>query len=118
MGKSWSIPAQAISSMNHFFLRTVSGKDDIDVINQELDGFIKVIAERYWMIDRKTRTNIIKEIKDGDYFRDEPIEQVEQDIHQTIVRITGDEYPSVAHYYANLVQMAREEQETGCERHA
>jgi hypothetical protein len=118
MGKSWSISTQAISSMNYFFLRTISGKDNIDVINQELEGFIKTIAERYWTIDQSVRMRIIKEINEGDYFKDEPIDQIEQTIHETIVRITGDEYPGVAYHYANLVRMAREEQTKERERHA
>lgn len=118
MGKSWNIPSQAVRSMNYFFLRTVSGKDNIEIINQELEGFINVIAERYWMIDRNMRTGFIKEIKEGEYFKGEPIDHVEQIIHEAIVRLTGNEYPSVAHFYANLVQVARDEQEKECKRHA
>lgn len=107
MGKPWTIFTQSVASMNYFFLRTVSGMDNIDVINQELEGFIKVIAERYWMIDRSTRSTIMKEIKNGGYFKDEPLDEVERILNVTIARLAGDDYPSVAHFYRHLIAEAR-----------
>ncbi|MGX1266688.1 hypothetical protein RKD55_004632 [Rossellomorea marisflavi] len=109
MGKPWTLSTQSISSMNYFFLRTVSGLDDYELINQELEGYIKVIAERYWMIDSYTRSTIIKEIKDGDYFKDEPLEEIEQSLNTVIARLAGDDFPSVAHFYTNLIEQAREQ---------
>lgn len=109
MGKPWTIATQSISSMNYFFLRTVSGLENHDLINQELEGFIKVIAERYWMIDSHTRSNIIKEIKNGAYFTGEPLDEIERSLNTTIARLAGDDYPSVAHFYTNLIKQAREQ---------
>lgn len=108
MGKPWTLSTQSVSSMNYFFLRTVAGRDDHDIINQELEGFIKVIAERYWMIDSYTRSTIIQEIKNGGYFEGEPLDVIERELNTAIARIASDDYPSVAHYYTNLIKQARE----------
>lgn len=109
MGQPWTIFTQSVASMNYFFLRTVSGIDNIDLINQELEGFIKVIAERYWMIDSRTRSIIIREIKNGGYFKDESLDEIERILNVTIARLAGDDYPSVAHFYRNLIATARNE---------
>ncbi|MGX1195808.1 hypothetical protein [Metabacillus sp. SLBN-84] len=106
MGKP-TVAVQATSSMNYFFLKTVTGKINHDIINEELGSYIETIADGYHMIDEAMRAKIMKEIKDGEYFADLPLEEVEQEFIQTIKRLTGEAYPGVAHFYTNLVGTAR-----------
>ena len=98
---------QATSSMNYFFLKTVTGEIHHSLINEELTGFIQVIAERYYTIDRDTRTEIIKEIKEGEYFKDVPLDQVEQSLNHAIEQIAGEKHPNVASLYTGWVETAR-----------
>lgn len=100
---------QATSSMSYFFLKTATGEIHHDIINEELTGFIQVLAERYYTIDRDTRLDIIKEIKEGEYFKDEPLDQVKQRLNDAIERITGQKQPNVAWLYTDWIELARKQ---------
>lgn len=98
---------QATSSMNYFFLKTVTGKIHHTLINDELTRFIRVLAERYYTVDRDMRSEIIKEINEGEYFKDVPLDQVERCLNEAIEQITGENHPNVASLYTDWVKTAR-----------
>ncbi|WP_078598638.1 hypothetical protein [Evansella clarkii] len=97
---------QSVSSMNHLFLKTVTGKINYGAVNHELIQYIKIIAERYYTIDTYSQKAIIRGIKKGEYFKDVPSDQVEQTLNDVIQNLTGEKYDGVAHYYAYLIETA------------
>jgi hypothetical protein len=99
---------QSTSSMNHFFLKTITGEIDYEVINNELTHYIDAIAERYYTMNRETKTEIIKGIKQGNYFKDVPSDEIEDSLNKAIERLTGKKYPGVAHYYTFLIESAKD----------
>ena len=109
MGReSITTPAvQSTSSMNHFFLRTVTGEINNDIINEELVHYITTIAERCYTIDTDTRKGIIKGLKEREYFKGVPLDEVERVFNETIKRLTGEEHTGVANFYTHLIETAR-----------
>lgn len=98
---------QSTSSMNHLFLKTVTGEINHDIINEELTRYIRTIAERYYTIDKDTRKGIIKGIKEREYFKNKPLDEVERLLNEAITHLTGEEHADVAHYYTYLIETAR-----------
>lgn len=100
----------AISSMNYFFLKTITKKINHEIINEELDGFIKTLATDHHRVGKATTDLMLEEITEGEYFNDLSLEEIKDRLNTGIEHITGEQYPSVTTFYMFIIEPLKSNQ--------
>ena len=97
------VHTSAVSAMNYFFLKTLSGKINNVMINGELAHFLVELAKDHAQLSAESIDEISRELIDGEYFYSQPITDIEQQINETVENLTGEALPTIATFYIKLL---------------
>jgi len=98
-----NIHASAVSAMSYFFLKTLTGKINDEMINGELAHFLPALATDHSQLSAESLDEICRELIDGEYFFGQPITDVEQQINEKVEELTGEALPAIAAFYIQLL---------------
>lgn len=98
-----TLEAAAVSSMNYFFLRTITGKPIDAKVESELGTFL----ERLQRQQKHLAPDIEKEIRDeldlGGYFFGKSRKEIMTLLDQGIIKIRGEAMPEVTNFYMRIL---------------
>jgi len=98
-----SLARSAISSMNYFFLRTVTERMDVEEVTEELSLFLFKLNTCHKNLSVDIRHDIAREIIEGGYFDGMSTTDIYHLVRTAIMKITHNDLPHVARFYSHIV---------------
>lgn len=98
-----SLEAQAVSSMNYFFLRTITGKTIDTKVQEELGLFLERLSKQRYTLAPDIKKEIKDEVDMGGYFFGKSRQQIMEVLDQGIIKIRGSAMPEITNFYMGLL---------------
>lgn len=98
-----SLETQAVSSMNYFFLRTITGKMSDTKVNDELQLFLPVLEKQRYVLKPDIKKELKDEIDHGNYFFGKSRADIMAILDQGIIEIRGSAMPEITNFYMGLL---------------